>query len=530
MMITWTFIVCAVLIPALCTNLLTKCPCYKRQLQHYSNKEKNKSCILEDSLVKVLSLKDFYSDCIRNVTNFTLSNTQTQSIESGFFGNFTKLKILTVGNIRLTHNITPAFKGIQNTMLETLKLEKVATNDDILENVYSQLPPNLTELLLLEINHLTTFPLHRIQSLERLNTLFLNNSMSFRHFVFENISKPLPLKTLSVANTSYFWTSVFKNNEKKCVLPYLENFNLSHTFVNVSTTMGKADCLENLKVLDLQHCIFEDGLYNDSFRLLPKLQRLIISEAINIYQLPLLNNSLTHLEMNKIQFNFNATPDNLNIFGNLERLQHLEIRCLNLGQWSDGDFEFLLKPLTNLQYFDASDNNLTVIPKAFLKMHMLQTVILENNLITQWHREIFQSENLTELRLQNNLIEYLDTRFIPSTVEKLNLSHNPFLCTCDLVPFIIWVKERKKLYHDWFDDWRHRYICACPKNKQNKSLSEFNPKPTDCQPFNKIVITAMVLCCLMVVIVFIAQLVAWHRERKGVSSKKPKYRRLDTVS
>lgn len=504
------------------------CPC--NHVQHSRNSHalppKTTDCTVSNTPLLNLTIKEFVG-CMKDVKALSFINTSTRWIENGFFVNFTKLKKLEFINNTKVSQCLKNLTGIDKTKLEDLTLNNISLNDENLKDIYAIFPSTLKSLTL-RSNHITTFPLNWIQGLKNLTSLDLSQSIQFRHFISDKVREPLALTDLLVTGTSFFWTKLFKNSNSTCILPNLTNFHLSSTFVNVSATNVEDNCLSNLKLLDLDHCIFEDGLYNDSFRFLPNLQKLNISESFNIYQLPILNTSLQELRMNNVQMKFDETKDHLHIFRNLENLQHLEISHINLGTWSDDSIGTLLDSLTNLQCINASNNNLKFLPSVFLKLHNLTTVILTNNSIPQWHQPAFQSKNLESLNLENNAIEYLNTDFLPTSIRILNLKGNPFRCTCDLVPFIIWAKQNN-LYSDILKN-RTRYVCDFPMDRKNKSLADFNPLPTDCRPFNKVVITAMVLCGLMVIVVCVTDIVVCYRERREMAKRKPRYKKLSPVT
>lgn len=517
-------------------EILQKCPCF--EYSHDINASppevtESKRCTVSNTLLPNLTLekfkkcgKHFHTD----VEYLSFVNTSTKSIENGFFVQLKNLKELEFSRDP-KFNVSQCLKnvtGIDKTKLDKLILNEISLNDGNLEEICTIFPSTVQELIL-QANQITTFPLNCIQGLKKLNSLDLSQSIQFRHFISDTVREQLPLTDLSVSGTSFFWTKLFKNNNLTCILPNLTRFNLANTFVNVSATNVEDNCLSNLTELNLDHCIFEDGLYNDSFQFLPKLTSLTISESFNIYQLPLLNTPLRCLKMNNIQMKFNDTYDHQHIFRNLKNLKHLEISHVNLGSWSDESIGTLLSPLKKLQDITASNNNLTFLPSVFLRLDKLKTVVLTNNVIPQWDQQRFQSDNLKKLDLENNSIEYLNTDFLPTTIRMLNLKGNPFRCTCDLVPFIIWARKNN-LYSDILSDKSRRYVCDFPMDKKNKTLAEFNPKPTDCLPFNNIVITAMVLCGLMVVVVCVTDIVVCYRERRGKAKRGPRYRKLSPVA
>jgi hypothetical protein len=434
-------------------------------------------------------------------------------------------------NPNIGTRIKDALYGIKNIKLKTLKLNNISMNDEILLEVHELFPPTLHNMSL-RSNEFTTFQMEWVQELEHFTSLDLSWSIHFRHIEVSDVNKSLPLTNLYVGFTGFFFKTLFKNESGHCVLPNLAYFDMERTFLNVSTINVPDNCFQSLRYLNIRHNIFEDGLYNDSFRYLTNLQWLILSETFNIYQLPVLSMSLQKLEMNNLRFNFYPDNQNLHIFGNLSSLEHLEIQSLNPGNWSDTSLTELLKPLKNLKYLDASYNNLSFMPSAISTMSELETLILSNNSIKVWHSVLSSTQHtkLSTVLLQNNSIEFVDVHYLPQNITTLNLSGNPFRCTCDLVPFLIWVKENHLFTATLAEEWRTRYFCAQPLDMKNSSLVKFNPKPTDCQPFNKYVITAMVLCGLMVLIVFVTDVVMCYKERKKKQNTKVRYRKLRSIT
>ncbi|XP_062576814.1 leucine-rich repeat-containing protein 15-like [Saccostrea cucullata] len=508
----------------------SKCTCLKHCQKDVYNISDNKTCTIENFPIHTLNTSDFHLRCIKRLEKVEFINNSIKTIQPGFFSNFTSLKHLELSqNPEIKENIRYALEGLNKIKLETLLLSNISMNDQILSDNYAFFPRTLRTLSL-TANELTTFPMTYVQGLGDLTSLNLSYNIHFRHLEVDKVNKTLPLTNISLAFTGFFWKKLFKNNDSVCVLPHLKHFDLGHTFVNVSTIAVEDNCLQNLKILIVKHCIFEDGLYNDSFKYLYNLKTLSLSETFNIYQVPVMSMQLEHLDMNDLKFNFIENDNTIGMFSNLTSLKHLEVRGLDLGAWKRNNLETFLKPLENLTFLNASCNNLGFIPKVIQTFSKLEDLILTNNMINELGNAISKSMILRNIQLQHNRIEIVDVEGLPKTVESFDLSGNPFRCNCSLVPYIIWLKE-KKLYKPNEHQWTKNYVCARPLDKRNKSLAEFHPKPTDCQPFNKYVITAMVLCCLMVLIVFVTNIVECCKERKK-RKKRPRfrYRRLQPTA
>lgn len=70
---------------------------------------------------------------------------------------------------------------------------------------------------------------------------------------------------LFVIGIFFFWIKLFKNSNLMCILLNFIEFYFLFIFVNVLVIDVNDNCLDNLEVFDLDYCLFEDGLYNDSF-------------------------------------------------------------------------------------------------------------------------------------------------------------------------------------------------------------------------------------------------------------------------
>jgi hypothetical protein len=167
-----------------------------------------------------------------------------------------------------------------------------------------------------------------------------------------------------------------------------------------------------------------------------------------------------------------------------------------------------------MRILDLSYVGITAIPDIMWEMQNLASLRLNYNKISQLHATNTTCKSLKNLNLKWNRIASLNPSFIPSSVTDLNLEGNPFNCSCQLMSYVIWVKEKKfvKIQNDWL---RGRYICAKPRAFKGKSLATFvnRIQPSDCKPFNDYIIAAIVLCLIMVAIVIVTNVVVWWKRK-----------------
>ncbi|XP_038066423.1 toll-like receptor 2 type-1 [Patiria miniata] len=133
-------------------------------------------------------------------------------------------------------------------------------------------------------------------------------------------------------------------------------------------------------------------------------------------------------------------------FSHLTALVHLQISHALL---EDEDFpRLVLHDVPRLENLQLSHNGFTEIPAALTDLPSLKHLDLSHNEIKTLDARVLRDlQGLTELNLQGNRIEMVDSagvealRNMPS-LEVFSLgSDSPFLCTCQLLPFVRWLHQ-----------------------------------------------------------------------------------------
>ena len=213
---------------------------------------------------------------------------------------------------------------------------------------------------------------------------------------------------------------------------------------------------------------------------------------------------------------------------NLTSLQHLDVSGSltvltedNLfKQWSTTLFSNLkslkfarnsLKTMTNLNLnittprvvdVDLSTNAITVVDKTLGLLLYLQHLNLNGNQISSLDN--FQNlVHMKSLKLAQNLINYVPVTFVKtlteSELEFLDMSNNPFECTCAIKPFQDWILGDKRIYLE-----PGIYRCDGPSESKGISLTQVN---LDCSTYLGLHIGIAAVC---IVLAGLATTLSWR--------------------
>ncbi|XP_067896567.1 toll-like receptor 8 [Heterodontus francisci] len=227
------------------------------------------------------------------------------------------------------------------------------------------------------------------------------------------------------------------------------SYNLHYFIVEgVTHKMGFIENLKYLKVLNLSHnAIFtltESGLNSNSLEVL-KFQgnRLdILWNKEDCRYICLFKNltNLTYLDLSYNQLQHIPLDVYENLPHNLSYLSFSD-NSLNMINWDK------LQLLKNLLTLDLSNNKLTNAPDGlYNSTKSLQKLVLRKNRISQLPVSFLTSANrIKYLDLSYNNIKVLNQTVFSASeqlfLEVLILKGNPFYCTCELAPFIVWINN-----------------------------------------------------------------------------------------
>ncbi|CAG2221168.1 unnamed protein product [Mytilus edulis] len=139
------------------------------------------------------------------------------------------------------------------------------------------------------------------------------------------------------------------------------------------------------------------------------------------------------------------------------------------------------------------------------KMQHLEILILSGNKLEKWNQNTFANvTSLRELHIQGNKINLINKTTFPLnlllSLEKLDLTSNPFWCTCDLMWFLDTI--RKTNLSKALTKWSSSYDCSYPNELKYRWLKNYRPTVESCTPWDPTdtIIAFVFLGVLLVVI------------------------------
>lgn len=144
----------------------------------------------------------------------------------------------------------------------------------------------------------------------------------------------------------------------------------------------------------------------------------------------------------------------------------------------------LFDSLQLVQLLDLSYNGITEIPAGDLtSLHHLNTLNLQGNLIRELSEtSVDRTRVLAKLVLSSNRLHSVDVDVLSRLdyLEEIDLSDNPFECTCTLVPFIGWVNSTMVALQGAGGGDRTRYACDFPPFAVGQSIFAQRLRPEAC--------------------------------------------------
>jgi toll-like receptor 13 len=199
----------------------------------------------------------------------------------------------------------------------------------------------------------------------------------------------------------------------------------------------------------------------------------------------------------------------IEIFHFLPNLRELQL-AQNYLPKDDNIVRQMFEHLTNLRKINLQSTYISLVPWVLNTFPNLNSINLQGNKIDRWNASTF--ENMTSLRKLNiagNTIHIINKTSFPMSLlnglETLDLSANPYWCTCDQQWFLDTIRLIN-LTTKLTSQWPGYYTCSYPERLQFTMLSNYNPTDSDCTPWNVIsfiiiTVSSAVLVIFVVVIV-----------------------------
>ncbi|XP_062621100.1 toll-like receptor 3 [Saccostrea cucullata] len=426
------------------------------------------SRVLGDMFINFISL---------NITRLSMDNCHVNSISPRAFEHLEHLVFLDLSYNNLTFcNLEPAMCSLKRSHLQILNISG---------NALWNLPPgsliwlfrcvwlrDLKEIIMtggtIEMPNFESF-----SSLKKLEILDLRQNEIF-HITEYNLTN---LQNLNLAENKIQGLPILH-------LSYLKILNLSMNQLSEIDKLRENLSLPELESLDLSHNPIT-RLQPLSFERFKKLRSLKVDHIrraiVNSYTFA--SNSLEVLSIGNLAY-FNNS-----IFSNCPQLRSLTV--LNTD-FSDENFTDFLLPLGSLNTVRISYGNIKYIPSLQNFSKLIHLDLSQNNIKTI-HPSVF--DNLKSIRtivLHHNFFSKVNHISFPSFVWKnkmisLDLSSNPFDCSCQIIWFVQWLKDNEERA----DNFPDLYKCASPSDKHGLRLANFDA--SECHRPNRYLILSFTI-------------------------------------
>ncbi|KAM7291200.1 toll-like receptor 2 [Ixodes scapularis] len=245
--------------------------------------------------------------------------------------------------------------------------------------------------------------------------------------------------------------------------------------------------LKNLETLDMKQCSI-DSLPQGVFHHLTNLKHLDLSDN----------------PVFRIGSTFSP-----HIFQGMTNLNSL---ILSNTKISDMAKAVSFSDLTSLEYLDVSNNSIVTVPKeVFISGVNLKHLDLSRNIIDRWSPLPSSLMNLQILDLSSNRLRHFRTDVINgfNRLRTLDVSKNPFACTCGITPFLEWTKTSNVTLINLAYEELHS--CSEPRDMAGRHIRSVLPH---LQKICKPTILISIMCVAILVLVFVILLVSGYIYRR----------------
>lgn len=494
----------------------------------YSKKAKH--CAINDYDVLCVGAS-YISPLPLRITGLRITKSVFREVRGITFQNLTKNKIntLMIYENRFKHITPDAFKFFGELSFLKISQELLLSVTEIQLSLQSL---DITTISVLEFtaNSWTTLPDNVFNSLQgsrlkrisldgnnfpRLNTSVLNPLKNLTKFSCRkcNISN-LNVKGGGYLKILYLNDNNLHGSPSVCALDkssglsdHLEHLDLSrNAFTSINPQV--LGCLRNVKKFILDNNPIKT-LVSHAFVEMPQLETLSLNLLHGLEYMQgsvFASKTLKYLRLQRsFHFDHKGTYEPHSVFYKIPNLNVLDIsnNFLPYGIRLVRMFSHLKK----LKKLIMSKTRLIRIPYGFLQtMPSLEVLNLEGNKISEWKSGTFVGVNhLNKMYLSGNEINIINSTSFPPTILKtlklLDLSDNPFSCTCDLKWFSDYLKNSNLT--SILSNWPNRYSCGSPKSLKYSYISKFHPSVSECSQMRLFYIITITVCSLVIAFFFL---------------------------
>ncbi|XP_046574857.1 toll-like receptor 13 [Haliotis rubra] len=447
-----------------------------------------------------------------NLTEFHMKDNNITGLHPFAFRDLDDLQILDWQQTYLPlPDVLTALRYVSSP-LKTLCLRAKIVSEQTLNASAFQHLTNLSKLTI-ALPSLRTFNANAFSHMLNLQYLDISQS-NLKQF---NLEKIIPNVTrLTLAGNNFVAVPQLCLSDMRPLTPRLRSLNLGNNAIR-NLDVSSITCLKNLQKLSLSQNRIEE-LPNNVFAGLHKLHSLHISNlgslkrigdfafnSTSLYKFFFANNPILSLKRFNPVTLFKHTP-NLGILDMTSTKMDISVYHLK---------DFLLN-LKNTERLVLQHTYIKELPSGtFSQLTKLRKLILNGNYLSSWKSDVFvNATSIKKIAFDGCNIKMIKEDTFPLefrlSVHEINLSNNPFTCTCELLWFRNWMKKTIANHSINFTQYPRRYECRAP-NLHPLRLEDFNPTAKSCTPKKEY--TVLLSVVLTIALVFIITATVAYRYR-----------------
>ena len=465
--------------------------------EEYRNNPSLGSVVLSNNNIQFLDNYTFQYLGQSNLRKLELTRNKINQISNGAFSPLRKIQSLKLGHNPLKADaLAVGLAGLEDAPLVSLNIANLTLGGSLPSTTFQLLQETQLNTLVMSNNKIDKIPPNGFSYLKTLATLDISKSGIFEIsdtafdgmdslynlLLNDNNLERVPQNLPSSLQYLYLNGNKIKTLEnnafgKLTILKklYLGANSISKLYENAFSS------LSNLQILHLQK------------NLIGTLPGSIFMPLVNLHSLELNKNQLTTIQSSTgslfeslTSLTYLSLADNdcshipITLFNRLQSLMTLRLENNQLGNIIAGDKNGqFFSGLQRLQALHLVNNRISTIPDPLFKdLVSLKVLNLTGNFISGWGPHLFAKTSMLQtLDISKNYVSLVNTTSVKDfrSLAYLNLSGNPFACTCDL---------------RWFRDWINttttditnveHYRCNSPKEWKGKHLLTFDRRKINC--------------------------------------------------
>ncbi|XP_070198249.1 toll-like receptor 3 isoform X4 [Littorina saxatilis] len=514
-----------------CNGQKARCTGDRRHLHYLPSLPGN----IRDFRMTRAELEHLTRPMLANLSNFqlrviNLTYNQIQHVQPQAFADFKHMEVLDLsGNPVPVPELRACLAGITGRSLHTVALSNMglaSLPDDFFAMFFNRTfsKVDLNENLLAAFNAILFAPFWSVDKVD----VSRNNVFAVNISARVNIKK-LVLKENSLAH----FPDLCLPFSPSTGLPgrYMAFHNLLSVYIGnnpikrIPKGVLRGECLPDLRKLDISWLSVLEKLEDNFISDLPRLDHLMANHMTKLsrYQpLAFNSSSLRALTLNQNRRWDKDVVQSLHMFRYCPNLERLEIVDTKLDLKKHELYD-LLVPLRSVKLLILQNIRTGSLPDDLLwRMPKLEKLMFTGtNLNAEvLGRALVNVTSLKRLNVQANSITVVNETVMPwefrRNLQWLDISLNPFTCTCELLWFTTWLDEvtrNRSVHVNNFSPRSWQYRCSTPASMKNVRLANFRPTVESCAVRNPFVLLGLVggsLLAGLVVLLLAVYRYRWH--------------------